>query len=64
MLHMQVKTMDVGAKAGFYTEKSPKMLLQEWCMQQKRPCPRYRITAGDEGEQITKAKVSYALQPS
>ena len=55
---MQGKTMDVGAKAGFYTEKSPKMLLQEWCMQKKRPTPRYKITAGDEREQITKAKVS------
>ena len=61
---MQGKTMDVGAKAGFYTEKSPKMLLQEWCIQKKRPTPRYRIIAGDEGEQITKAKVSTMLQPS
>ena len=59
-LYMQGKTMDVGAKAGFYTEKSPKMLLQEWCIQKKRPTPRYRVTANDEGEQITKAKVCSA----
>lgn len=51
--------MDVGAKAGFYTEKSPKMLLHEWCIQKKMPTPRYRITAAEEGEQITKAKVQY-----
>lgn len=61
LFRMQGRAMDVGAKAGFYTEKSPKMLLQEWCIQKKRPSPRYRITAGDEGEQITKAKVSSAL---
>ena len=54
---LQAKTMDVGAKAGFYTEKSPKMLLHEWCMQKKRPTPRYRITEAGEGEEITKAKV-------
>lgn len=55
--------MDVGAKAGFYTEKSPKMLLHEWCMQKKRPTPRYRITAAEEGEQITKAKVHCCGRP-
>ena len=49
--------MDVGAKAGPYTEKSPKLLLHEYCIQKKRPTPRYRITAAKEGEQITKAKV-------
>lgn len=53
--------MDIGAKAGFYTEKSPKMLLHEWCMQKKRPTPRYRITAAEEGEQITKAKVEQCI---
>lgn len=40
--------MDVGARAGYYTEKSPKMLLLEWCQQQKRPTPRYRTSEGDE----------------
>ncbi len=60
---LQGKTMDVGAKAGFYTEKSPKMLLHEWCMQKKRPTPRYRITAAEEGEQITKAKVHCRGRP-
>ena len=56
---LQGKTMDVGAKAGVYTEKSPKMLLHEWCIQKKRPTPRYRITVAEEGEQITKAKVQH-----
>ena len=56
-MSLQRKTMDVGAKAGFYTEKSPKMLLHEWCIQKKRPTPRYRITAAEEGEEISKAKV-------
>ena len=61
--NLQGKTMDVGAKAGFYTEKSPKTLLHEWCMQKKRPTPRYRITAVEEGEQITKAKVQCCGRP-
>ena len=56
--------MDVGAKAGFYTEKSPKMLLHEWCVQKKRPTPRYRITGAEEGEQITKAKVHSLKRPA
>ncbi len=53
--------MDVGAKAGFYTQKSPKMLLHEWCIQKKRPTPRYRIYGTEEGEEIIKAKVQYDL---
>ena len=34
-------TMDVGARGGFFDEKSPKLLLQEWCTRNKRPKPRY-----------------------
>ena len=34
--------MDVGSKGGFYDEKSPKLLLQEWCTREKRPKPRYK----------------------
>eukprot|EP00883_Tetradesmus_obliquus_P006330 jgi/Sobl393_1/16814/SZX72388.1 len=33
---------DVGSRGGFYTEKSPKLLLHEWCMQQKRPRPKFK----------------------
>eukprot|EP00884_Botryococcus_braunii_P007206 jgi/Botrbrau1/16487/Bobra.0142s0081.1 len=43
------KMMDVGAKAGYYTEKSPKMMLQEWCTQQKRARPRYVLQKLDGG---------------
>jgi len=56
----QANVMDVGAKAGYYTEKSPKMMLLEWCQQQKRPTPRYRTTAA-EGDSAGKCKV-YATQ--
>ncbi len=37
--------MQPGNKGGYYTEKSPKMLLLEWCQQQKRPKPRYKVLA-------------------
>lgn len=57
---VQANMMDVGAKAGYYTEKSPKMMLLEWCQQQKRPTPRYRTTAA-EGDSAGKCKV-YATQ--
>ncbi|KAA6421632.1 MAG: putative ATP-dependent RNA helicase DHX57 [Trebouxia sp. A1-2] len=38
-------TMQPGSKGGYYTEKSPKLLLLEWCQQQKRPKPRYKVLA-------------------
>lgn len=47
--------MDVGAKTGYYTQKSPKMMLLEWCQQQKRPTPRYRSSTA-EGEAVAKCK--------
>lgn len=43
------KMMDVGARAGYYTEKSPKMMLMEWTQQQKRPKPRYVVQKLGEG---------------
>ncbi|CAL8471800.1 g11342 [Coccomyxa elongata] len=55
----QGKMMDVGAKAGYYTQKSPKMMLLEWCQQQKRPMPRYRSTTA-EVEAAAKCKVVLA----
>ena len=43
--------MDVGAKAGYYTEKSPKALLAEWAAGAKRGRPRYRAKGeGGGGE--------------
>lgn len=33
--------MDVGARGGYFDEKSPKLLLHEWCTRNKRPKPRY-----------------------
>ena len=53
----QAKTMDVNARAGFYTEKSPKMLLHEWCIAQKRPTPRYRVTPADDAGGAIRCKV-------
>lgn len=43
----------VGSTAGYYTEKSPKVLLHEWCVRQKRPRPKYRPQAlmGEGGGQ-------------
>ena len=43
------KTMQPGSKGGYYTDKSPMLLLMEWCQQQKRVKPRYKdlpIAAG------------------
>lgn len=34
--------MQPGSKGGYYTDKSPKLLLLEWCQQQRRPQPRYK----------------------
>jgi len=38
--------MDVGARGGYFDEKSPKLLLQEWCTRNKRPQPRYVTQSG------------------
>jgi hypothetical protein len=42
---------DVGSRAGFYTEKSPKLLLHEWCTQQKRPRPKFKAVALEQQQQ-------------
>lgn len=36
------KMMQPGSKGGYYTDKSPMLLLMEWCQQQKRAKPRYK----------------------
>ena len=41
--------MDVGSKGGYFSEKSPKLLLHEWCLQQKRPKPRYKSLPDEAG---------------
>ena len=41
--------MEVGSKAGYYTSKSPKMILHEWCNRDKRVKPRYKAIAMDDG---------------
>lgn len=33
---------DVGSRAGFYTEKAPRLMLAEWCAAQKRPRPKFK----------------------
>lgn len=38
---------DVGSAGGYYTEKSPKLMLHEWCTQQKRPKPKYKAVRID-----------------
>ena len=49
--------MDVGAKAGYYTHKSPKQLLLEWAQTGKRVKPRYRARAAVDGASGHTAKV-------
>lgn len=49
MLLQGQSTMQPGSKGGYYTEKSPKMLLLEWCQQQKRPKPKYKVLAAAAG---------------
>ena len=41
--------MDVGARAGYYTQKSAKQLLLEWAQGAKRIKPRYKSKGGDGG---------------
>lgn len=41
--------MDVGSRGGYFDEKSPKLLLHEWCMRNKRPKPRYVTQSGGGG---------------
>lgn len=41
--------MEVGSRAGYYTSKSPKMILHEWCNRDKRVKPRYKAISMDGG---------------
>eukprot|EP00208_Stichococcus_sp_RCC1054_P007321 CAMPEP_0206144812 /NCGR_PEP_ID=MMETSP1473-20131121/25453_1 /ASSEMBLY_ACC=CAM_ASM_001109 /TAXON_ID=1461547 /ORGANISM="Stichococcus sp, Strain RCC1054" /LENGTH=226 /DNA_ID=CAMNT_0053540783 /DNA_START=230 /DNA_END=907 /DNA_ORIENTATION=+ len=41
--------MEVNSKAGFYTSKSPQMILHEWCRRQNRPKPRYKTLPTEDG---------------
>jgi dsRNA-specific ribonuclease len=42
--------MEVGSSAGYYTSKSPQMILHEWCRRQNRPKPRYKVLPGEDGQ--------------
>ncbi|QDZ20021.1 DExH-box ATP-dependent RNA helicase [Chloropicon primus] len=46
-------TMDVGSRGGYYTQKTPKMFLHEWCQKQKRPIPKYHPKQQGEGDKWT-----------
>lgn len=41
--------MEVGSRAGYYTSKSPKMILHEWCNRDRRVKPRYKTIAMEDG---------------
>ena len=53
--------MEVGSRAGYYTSKSPKMILHEWCNRANRPKPRYKPIAMEDGQ--FRCKVLTMLQP-
>jgi dsRNA-specific ribonuclease len=44
------RMMEVGSSAGYYTSKSPQMILHEWCRRQNRPKPRYKVLPGEDGQ--------------
>jgi ATP-dependent RNA helicase DHX57 len=46
------KIMDLNSKAGYYTSKSPKMLLHEWCLKEKLPRPKYKTISVDGGSKF------------
>ena len=59
--HLPVQAvLQPGSKAGFYTQKSPKMLLLEWTQQQKRLKPRYKTLRTDEGSFRCKVRAEQA----
>ncbi len=41
--------MEVNSPAGYYTSKSPQMILHEWCRRQNRPKPRYKALPTEDG---------------
>lgn len=50
-------------QGGFVAQKTPKMLLSDWCQQNKRLKPRFRVTADPAapGSFIAKARPLAAL---
>ena len=56
-------TLQPGSKGGYYTEKSPRMLLLEWCNQQKRPKPRYKVMAAAADTMRCKVRLACCLTP-
>eukprot|EP00803_Ostreobium_quekettii_P004271 evm.model.scf_905.2 EVM.evm.TU.scf_905.2 scf_905:10452-23846(+) len=44
-----LSVQDVGSKPGFYTHKSPKLMLLEWCQKQGRRRPIYKLKAQPDG---------------
>lgn len=54
-------TLQPGSKGGYFTEKSPKMLLLEWCQQQKRQKPRYQVIAAGAIGLRCKVRLSLAV---
>jgi ATP-dependent RNA helicase DHX57 len=50
--------MDVGSRAGAYTSKSPKLLLHEWLIKEKRPKPRYKTSEMAAGTFTCKVRLS------
>ncbi len=50
--------MEVGSRAGYYTSKSPKMILHEWCNRANRPKPRYKAITTEDGRFRCKVAVT------
>lgn len=42
--------MDIGSKAGYYTSKSPKLQLLEWCQKDNKPNARYNARRAEGGD--------------
>ena len=55
-----------GAQGAFVAGKTPKMLLADWCQQQKRPKPRFRVNANPAapGSFVAKARSSSHCPPA
>ena len=56
--------MEVGSRAGYYTSKSPKMILHEWCNRANRPNPRYKAIATEDGRFRCKVLAAPLCSPS
>ena len=48
--------MELGSKAGYYTSKSPKMLLAEWAQKEKMQRPRFSSRSQEGGVFTCKAR--------